>query len=99
MAAPRVAGTGLVGSAVAMATQYSAPATEARRASAGAVAQAGKKTVTVSVSLVLSVFKGEKGLGGVEQAQRSRRLSKGAVWGKKRELGREFGSLWGRKPG
>lgn len=64
MAAPNVAGTGLVGFAVAMATQYSGFCYRSKEERAWAAAQAGgkKKThITVSVSLVLSVFKGEKG--------------------------------------
>lgn len=64
MAAPSVAGTGLVGFTVAMATQYSGSAIEVRRGEPAAAQAEGKKnthTVTVSVSLVLSVFKGEKG--------------------------------------
>lgn len=63
MAAPSVAGTGLVGFTVAMATQYSGSAREVRRGEPAAAQAEGKNThtVTVSVSLVLSVFKGEKG--------------------------------------
>lgn len=62
MAAPSVAGTGLVGFTVAMATQHSGSAIEVRRGGPAAAQAEGKKhTVTVSVSLVLSVFKGEKG--------------------------------------
>lgn len=75
MAAPSVAGTGLVGFAVAMATQYSGSRYRSEEESGGAGAQAGEKkkhnTITVAVSLVLSVLKGQKGSGGVEQVQRS----------------------------
>lgn len=56
------------------------------------------KNISVTVSLVLSVFKGKKGIRKSRTGAEKLEAEHGAVWGKKRGLEREFGSLWGRKP-
>ena len=56
MAAPSVAGTGLVGFTVAMTTQYSGSAIEVRRGEPAAAQAEGKKTHTPYMHFIREVY-------------------------------------------
>lgn len=95
MAAPSVAGTGLVGFAVAMATQYSGSRYRSEEESGGAGAQAGEKKKTQHHNggrqFGAFHFEGSKGIRRSGTGAEKLKAEQGAVWGKQRGRGREPG--------